>query len=42
MRAKQVLDKSGATDARAEAYPRKHAGSEADNYAGPLKMYLAA
>ena len=26
----------------AEAYPRKHAESEADNYPGPLKMYLAA
>jgi len=26
----------------AEAYPRKHAESEADNYPGPLKMYIAA
>lgn len=26
----------------AEAYPRKHAESGADNYPGPLKMYLAA
>ena len=26
----------------AEAYPRKHAESDADNYPGPLKMYLAA
>lgn len=26
----------------AEAYPRKHAEAEADNYPGPLKMYLAA
>lgn len=26
----------------AEAYPCKHAESEADNYPGPLKMYLAA
>jgi len=25
-----------------EAYPRKHAESEADNFPGPLKMYLAA
>ena len=26
----------------AEAYPRKHVESEADNYPGPLKMYLSA
>jgi len=36
----EVLARRGL--AFAEAYPRRHAESEADNYPGPLKMYLAA